>query len=73
MSVIYRNHSLMKSVKNLDAGEIYLLRHAVEAQFGIAVGKMRKICRQSTSDLELVRTNTHQTKDTADIFSTQLN
>ena len=41
MSVIYGNHPFMKSVTNLDAGEIYILKNAVEDHFGLAVDKTR--------------------------------
>ena len=41
MSVIYGNQPFMKSFTNLDAGEICLLRHAVDDHFGLALDKMR--------------------------------
>ena len=41
ISIMYINHPLMKMITNLDAGEICLLRHAVEDHFSLTTYKRR--------------------------------
>ena len=79
ISVIHNDHPLRNSITNLDVEEIFLLRHAVEDHFGLAVDRMRnKEVGRERFDKYLwfeVCQNQHTSrkKNTADIFSTQYN